>query len=81
MTDSNQVNPSNTSPDAITSSLVVQIDYACGERWQQTRPLFALPLAPSFPEANALAPLLRNLVDSARLIRALPHIHNGIVLV
>jgi tetratricopeptide (TPR) repeat protein len=66
VTGGSQIDFSNASHDAVTSSLVVQIDYAYNGRWQQTHPLFALLQVPSFPEANALVPLFRNLVNSCQ---------------
>jgi tetratricopeptide (TPR) repeat protein len=71
VTGGNQINFSNTSSrDAITESLVVQINYLYNPVLR-TRPMFAWMQAPSFPEANALVPLLRDLVNSCSSVSSL----------
>jgi tetratricopeptide (TPR) repeat protein len=66
LTGGNQVALSNSNRDAIKSSLVVQVDYAYVGKWNQTQPLFALLRAPTYQEADALVPLLRNLANSCQ---------------
>jgi hypothetical protein len=66
VTGGNQVSLSNSNRDAIKSSLVVQVDYAYVGKWNQTQPLFALLRAPTYQEADALVPLLRNLANSCQ---------------
>jgi tetratricopeptide (TPR) repeat protein len=62
-----QVNFSNNATkDAVTESFVVQVDYAYQLQWHRWHPLFAMLQSPSFQEANALVPLLRNLVNSCQ---------------
>src|SRR5262249_50736017 len=56
----------NQTHDAVTESIVVQRNYAYQMQWQQWHPLFAQMQAPTLAEANALVPILRNLVNSCR---------------
>jgi len=51
---------------AVTESFIVQIDYAYQLHWKQWRPLFAILQSPSFQEANALIPLLRDVTTSCQ---------------
>lgn len=66
LTGGNQVALSNSTRDAIKSSLVVQVDYAYVGKWNQTQPLFALLRLPTYQEADAMVPLLRNLANSCQ---------------
>lgn len=65
VTGGGQLDFSNTTRDAVTSSFVFQVNYRYNGG-QENRPSFALLQAPSFPEANALVPLLRSLVNSCQ---------------
>ena len=66
VTGGNNVDFPNSDKTAITSSLVVQVDYAYVGRWQLFKPLFAWMPAPSFAEANGLLASLRDIVKSCQ---------------
>jgi hypothetical protein len=66
VTGGNQVNLSNSAQDAVTSSLVVQVNYAYNLHWSQTRPLFALLQTSNFSDANLVGVDLREVASACQ---------------
>src|SRR5207244_2350004 len=66
LTGGNNVDFPNPDRIAVTSSLVLQVDYAYNGPWQSSRPLFALMPAGTLAEANALLAPIREIVNSCQ---------------
>jgi tetratricopeptide (TPR) repeat protein len=64
LTGGNNIHFPNPDQAAVTSSLVVQVDYAYSGPWRSTNPLFALLPAPKFAEANGLLAPIREIINS-----------------